>query len=274
LERVLGVRAGLVSVPVSDAGDPGDADEEPKAADEFHEPAADSGGGRSPALALGNAVHAALEWSSRAGWERPGEERLAALLASEGISDPEVLARAGRLIEGWLSSPLRGEIDGMHVRPEAPFVLPLGGTVLRGNIDLLATPRDEGDGVDEGTGATVIDFKSDRVGPGGVAPLGDRYASQRAVYALAAAGVARGGPVRTAHVFLERPDEPVVEVFGEAELAAARASLEGLVAQIRSGSFGVTPEPYAALCFGCPAAPRLCPRPAWRPAKEAPAAVR
>jgi ATP-dependent helicase/nuclease subunit A len=277
VERVLGVRAGLVSVPVPESTDTGDADGEPKAADEIHEPAPDStGGGRSPALALGNAVHAALEWSARAAWERPDEDRLAALLATEGISDAEVLARASRLVDGWLSSPLLAEIQGMRVRPEAPFVLPLGGTVLRGNIDLLATPGEDGNGNDanKGKGATVVDFKTDRVGSGGVRALGDRYASQRAVYALAAAGVARGGPVRTAHVFLERPDEPVVEVFGEAELAAARGSLEGLIAQIRSGSFDVAPEPYAALCFGCPAAPRLCPRPAWRPTRDAPASVR
>ena len=155
------------------------------------------------------------------------------------------------------------------MRPEAPFVLPLGGTVLRGNIDLLATPDGGGDGGD----AVVVDFKTDRVGSGGVEALGNRYASQRAVYALAVAGEG-GGAVRTAHVFLERPDEPVVEVFDEAALATARASLEGLVAQIRAGSFEVTDEPYAALCFGCPAAPRLCPRPAWRPSRDAPAPVR
>jgi hypothetical protein len=94
------------------------------------------------------------------------------------------------------------------------------------------------------------------------------------VYALAAAGTHGANAVRTAHVFLERPGEPVVEDFDEAALATARASLEGLVARIRAGSFEVTHEPYAALCFGCPAAPRLCPRPAWRPSREAPAPVR
>ena len=104
-------------------------------------------------------------------------------------------------------------------------MLPLGGTVLRGNIDLLATPNNDSENA---MAPIVIDFKTDRVGSGGVAPLGERYASQRAVYALAASGAGGGGAVRTAHVFLERPDEPVVEVFDEAALAAARASLEGL----------------------------------------------
>ena len=275
VERVLGVRAGLVTTGATDEGD--ETEGEPRAADELHEPEGDAvvgGAGPSPALALGNAVHAALEWSARAGWERPGDERLSALLAREGVDDSDVLARATRLVGGWLGSALRRELEGARMRPEAPFVLPLGGTVLRGNIDLLATWNNGGNDGDKGGGATVVDFKTDRVGSGGVGALGERYASQRAVYALAAAGVAAGGEVTTAHVFLERPDEPVVEVFDEAALATARASLEGLIAQIRAGSFEVISEPYAALCFGCPAAPRLCPRPAWRPGRSAPAAVR
>ena len=266
VERVLGVRAGLVTAAAPSEDEAEEPDEEARAADELHEPdqAVVGGAGPSPALALGNAVHAALEWSARAGWEEPGSERLAALLAREGVDDDDVLARATRLVDGWLRSELCAQLRGARVRPEAPFVLPLGGTVLRGSIDLLAT-RQNG-------GAVVVDFKTDRVGSDGVAPLGERYASQRAVYALAASGA--GGAVRTAHVFLERPDEPVVEDFDDAALAVARASLEGLVARIRAGSFEVTTEPYAALCFGCPAAPRLCPRPAWRPSREAPAPVR
>ena len=268
VERVLGVRVGLVtSAPALGEDAPG---EEGRAADELAEPDEPARpGAPSPALALGNAVHRALEWSARTGWERPEDGRLEALLGHEGLGeDSEALARARRLVDGWLGSTLCGELRGARVRPEAPFVLPLGGTVLRGSIDLLAVDGDNGDG------AVVVDFKTDRVGSGGVDSLGERYASQRQVYALAAAGSSHRDSVRTAHVFLERPDEPVVEEFDAAGLAAARDSLEALVAQIRAGSFDVTQDPYAALCFGCPAAPRLCPRPAWRPGAEAPAAAR
>jgi len=67
------------------------------------------------------------------------------------------------------------------------------------------------------------------------------------------------------HVFLEAPDDPVVELFDEAGLDRARARLEAIVARMHEGSFEVAAEPYPALCFGCPAAARLCPRPAWRP---------
>ena len=167
-------------------------------------------------------------------------------------------------MDGWLGSPLCAEVQGASLRPEAPFVLPLAGTILRGSIDLLAT---------DAPGTVVVDFKTDRVGREGTGVLGERYAAQRSVYALAAAEGAEAS-VRAAHVFLERPDEPVVEVFDAPALRAARERLEGLVAQIRMGRFEPAAEPYAALCFGCPAAPRLCPRPAWRPRRDAPAALR
>ena len=168
------------------------------------------------------------------------------------------------LIDGWLGSGLRADLDGMALRAEAPFVLPVAGTILRGNIDLLASRDGE---------SVVVDYKTDRVGSEGTGALSDRYAAQRAVYALAAGG-GEDRTVRAAHVFLERPDEPVVEVFDPPALDAARQRLEGLVAQIRSGIFEPAAEPYAALCFGCPAAPRLCPRPKWRPRRDAPAALR
>jgi ATP-dependent helicase/nuclease subunit A len=266
VERVLGVRGGaVVPVPADGAPETGDADRPADA--ELADPESDGDApARSPtaAKALGNAVHAALEWSARSGWEAPGEDRLRALMAREGVTTDEAIARASGLIEGWLNSRLRAELGGMTLRAEAPFVLPVAGTILRGSIDLLASGDAE---------SIVVDYKTDRVGTGGTAALRDRYAAQRAVYALAAAG-GGGRTVRAAHVFLERPGDPVVEVFDPPALEAARYRLEGLVAQIRSGIFEPAAEPYAALCFGCPAAPRLCPRPKWRPRRDAPAALR
>ena len=267
VERVLGVRAGLAGVQVDATGEP-QPDPQSRGDDELPDPEVENGGprGRTPsaALALGNAVHAALEWSARSGWEGPTDDRLLALLTHEGLADEETMSRARALVNGWLDCDLRNELQSMRLRPEAPFVLPLAGTVLRGNIDLLGTGGDE---------TVVVDFKTDRVGRDGTGPLGERYAAQRSVYALAAAGEGVG-TIRAAHVFLERPEEPVVETFNAAALIAARERLEGLVERIRAGSFEPAAEPYAALCFGCPAAPRLCPRPAWRPRRDAPAAVR
>jgi ATP-dependent helicase/nuclease subunit A len=268
VERVLGVRAGLVATGATEGAGDDEPELEGKAGDELPDPESPQvvSGPASPSLALGNAVHAALEWSARSGWERPSQERLAALLGLEGLgADPDALSRATRLIDGWLESELCRQVGKVGLRPEAPFVLPLERTILRGSIDLLAVADNA---------VTVVDFKTDRVGSGDIQPFGDRYSAQRSVYALAARGLAAGRPIRTAHLFLERPSEPVVEEFGDEALARARASLEGLIAQIRAGDFEPTREPYTALCLGCPAAARLCPRPAWRPPKTAPATVR
>jgi ATP-dependent exoDNAse (exonuclease V) beta subunit len=264
VERVLGLRqpvpgaAALFPREREELPAEGRADDELVASTDALAAGTDAG---ARARGLGNAVHEALEWSARRDWAEPGEQLLAALLEREGVGDADSLGRARELILGWLGSELCAQLRGSRLRPEAPFVLPLGATVLRGSIDLLA---------ETDAGPQVIDFKTDRVGPAGVAELGERYAEQRAVYALAAAASHPDAEsIQTAHVLLERPDEPVVERFDAAALARARKRLERLVERIRGGEFEVTDEPFAALCFGCPAAARLCPRPAWRPRREA-----
>jgi ATP-dependent exoDNAse (exonuclease V) beta subunit len=255
VERVLGLRGGTMAEPGEDVSAEPDAERD---VDELVEPVPgqDEESDRDRSLGLGNAVHAALEWSARHDWGEPAEDHLEGLLRHEGLAGrADVLDRARAMVRGWLSSPLRRELDGTRVRPEAPFALPLGGTVVRGKIDLLA---------DESVPSTVIDFKTDTLDGARPAALGDRYAVQRSIYALAAAGGGEG-PVRAVHCFLEAPGEPIVEDFDAAALSQAREALESLVARIRAGGFAPTASPYPALCFGCPAAARLCTNPAWTP---------
>jgi ATP-dependent exoDNAse (exonuclease V) beta subunit len=250
IERVLGVREASRDA----AGEETRTDE---GRDELPDPAPTGEGAprRELALGFGNAVHAALEWSARHGWAEPGTEHLRAVLEHEGLGAGESLERAQAMISGWLRSSLRGELEG-QLRAEAPFALPLGGGIVRGKIDLLA---------ESANAVTVLDYKTDALAGTAPADHGARYATQRAIYALA---VARGElPVRAVHLFLDAPDDPVVEVFDEPALAAARARLEGLVGAIREGEFAPTTEPTVALCFGCPAAARLCSRPAWTPSR-------
>jgi ATP-dependent helicase/nuclease subunit A len=212
-------------------------------------------------LGFGNVVHAALEWSARRAWEQPSDELLLALLADEGVDgDPKLLERARTMIGGWLGSELRAELAGSEARAEVPFAIPLAGAIVRGQIDLLTAGPDP----------TVLDYKTDALGKEGPAALADRYTAQRELYALAVVGGANGdGPpssVRAIHLFLEAPDQPVIETFDAARLAAARDRLEALITEIRTGaSFTPTDEPSWPVCNGCPAAARLCPHPAWRP---------
>jgi hypothetical protein len=64
--------------------------------------------------------------------------------------------------------------------------------------------------------------------------------------------------VETAYVFLERPDPPVRESFGEAELESARGRIEAVLKRLAAGRFDVTDRPHRALCLDCPARERLC----------------
>lgn len=238
---------------------------------------------RSHSLGFGNAVHAALEWSARNGWRRPEDERVARVLASEGLEGAEDLARARTMIDGWLASALVAELGDADARAEVPFALRLGEAIVRGQIDLLvggvAAPASGqldllGDAEPAVTPTTVIDFKTDSLGEDGPDALRERYAVQRQLYALAIASANGNGSaaegVRAIHVFLEDPDDPVIDTFDAAGLAAARAQLEELIAEIRGGGKGFSPteEPSHSVCFGCPAAERLCPHPRWKPGRR------
>jgi hypothetical protein len=57
----------------------------------------------------------------------------------------------------------------------------------------------------------------------------------------------------------------VIEEYDQAAIESASERLELLVAGIRAGEFPRTENPHASLCYGCPAAARLCAKPAWRP---------
>jgi ATP-dependent helicase/nuclease subunit A len=236
VERELGIAApgqgggGLsVAAAVDEGGeDPGD------------QPA------REVRFGFGNAVHGLLEWSARNRWRPPGADRIRRRLRSEGVGDDAAIGRAELMIGGWLDSALCEELraTGIELRPEEPFLLRLDGALIRGSIDLFARSPD---------GAPlVIDYKTDRLtaSPG---EMIDRYAVQRAIYALAA-----GGGVRTAYVFLERPEEPVELAFDDVAIDGARARVLELLEGIGSGRFDVTRRPHAGLCGDCPARERLC----------------
>ncbi len=252
-ERVL----GLASLdPGSDEPAPTESDEMLGEADLVA-----AGGGEIPRpglrerrRAFGNAVHGLLEWSARNRWAAPTRERCEALLSQEGLTaDASEIDRALELVGGWLESDLRASLASARVRlrPEAPFLLALGGSVVRGKMDLVAQQPD-GEIV-------VVDYKTDALGGADPASHAERYATQRGLYALAASRLGgEGATVRTAYCFLEAPAEPVEHSFDAAALDAARGEVERLIAGVQAAEFEVTPAPHAALCHDCPARLRLC----------------
>jgi ATP-dependent helicase/nuclease subunit A len=196
----------------------------------------------------GLAVHSLLEWSARNRWREPTDERVEAALREQGLEDDDGKAQVIALTTAFLDSPLREEIADATANPEVPFVLSVGGTLIRGSIDLLAV-RPDGS-------VLVVDYKTDRLAGRDPAEIVSRYSIQRDLYALAAA--ARGAPVETAYVFLERPGEPERRPFDEPELEAARERVKAVLARLAAGRFVVTRHPHKALCADCPARERLC----------------
>ncbi|MET0557777.1 MAG: UvrD-helicase domain-containing protein [Solirubrobacterales bacterium] len=210
--------------------------------------------------ARGAAVHSLLEWSQAQGWAEPPEDTVrqyaaAAGLDAEGEGLPESLLTP---IRGWLGSTLRARLaaDGTRVRAEAPLLLGIGGTVLRGSIDLLVE-RD-------GEPPLVIDYKTDALGNSSPAERAAGYEVQRTIYALAVAEARDAPEVEVAYVFLERPEQPVLSTVGPAEMVAGHARLEETIARIAAGDFPVAPPERRdwSLCRGCPALRGLCSGPA------------
>ncbi len=210
---------------------------------------------REERTARGAAVHALLEWSQANGWREPSTNLARRHAAAAGL-DGEGLDPADLLdpIRAWLSSPLRAEriAGARRVRAEVPILLGVGGTVLRGSIDLLVE-RD-------GAPPLVVDYKTDRLAGSTPAEHAGHYATQRTIYALAAAESLAATEVEVAYVFLERPDEPVLTLLGPAEMDVGRTDLEQAIARIHSGDFPVAPPERRdwALCRGCPALGNLC----------------
>ena len=234
VERVLGIAGPLEPEAVQR---PGEGDE--------HAAPPDSRRRFGP----GVAVHALLERSARHGWSEPGPDEVSMALREQGLDpDSGVRARAQELVGAWLRSPLRAELAGARLAPEAPFVLPVADTLVRGSIDLLAMRRDGS--------VLVVDYKTDRLEDRAPADTAERYAVQRDLYALAAAS--RGAPIETAYVFLERPEDIVRSHFDPTELEAARHRVESVLTELARGDFEVTDRPHRGLCHDCPARERLC----------------
>jgi ATP-dependent helicase/nuclease subunit A len=250
MERVLGVRGG----PAASVRRLNDMDIQATNA-LLGEEREGTPSAREERSARGAAVHALLEWSQANGWREPDPELARRHAAAAGLDaaalDPAELVEP---IRAWLGSALRGEriAAAERVRAEVPILLGVGGTVLRGSIDLLAERA--------GEPPLVVDYKTDRLAGSSPAEHAARYATQRSIYALAAAESLGAPEVEVGYVFLERPAEPVLSRLGREEMAAGRTALEHSIARIESGDFPPAPPERRdwALCRGCPALGNLC----------------
>ena len=145
--------------------------------------------------------------------------------ADEGEVD-----RALALVGGWLDSDLRASLAGARVRlrPEAPFLLALGGSVVRGKMDLVASCAERRD-----RRRRLQDRRARRRRP---------RDARRAATRLSAASTpsrrrgwaARRSACAPPTASSKRPTGPSSTTFDAAALDAARAAVERLIAGVRA----------------------------------------
>jgi len=179
--------------------------------------------------ARGRAVHLLLEWSQANGWSTPASELIRRVSGSADVDAGTDLTEEALLtpLQAWLdSSFFAARIrNAQSSRAEVPLLIEVGGTVLRGSIDLLVE--------DDGKPPLIVDYKTDRVDGATPAALAARYEIQQDIYALAVAEARGVAEVELAYVFLERPEEPVLATWGAEEIEAGRRRLETEIARVR-----------------------------------------
>jgi ATP-dependent exoDNAse (exonuclease V) beta subunit len=183
--------------------------------------------GGEEAAARGRAVHALLEWSQANGWREPAAELIARISASAEVGAEAELQADGLLepFRAWLESEFFEErVRDERSRAEVPILVRVADTVLRGSIDLLVERP--------GSPPLIVDFKTDTLDGADPAELVGRYEIQQAIYALAVTEALGASEVELAYVFLERPEEPVVERRAAAEIDAGRRLLESAIAEV------------------------------------------
>jgi ATP-dependent helicase/nuclease subunit A len=216
------------------------------------------------ATELGSAVHAVLEHLDltaprvpddleeqvRAGWPAATEENVERVHEHvAAYCDSELAARVAQL---------------PGAAPERHFTFLHDGVLLHGYLDVFHSDGDR---------AVVIDYKTnllEELEPAAV--VDSDYRLQRLVYALAClrTGVEEAEVV---YQFLERPDEPVSQVFTSEEIPVLEAELSAAIERIQAGEF--RPTPSESVCSGCPALDLVCagPRLPGAPRETAPAAL-
>jgi len=207
------------------------------------------------AATLGTALHRCMELADLSAADLPAQATplLARVFAEMDIeADPAPLAaELAGMLDRFRQSPLLAAIrGGRRAVRELSFLLDAGGLKVAGQIDLLFA--------DAGGAWHVVDYKSDRVGPGEVPAHAERYGLQMALY-MAAAARHLGGPAPDATLYFLRPGieyriGPLADGSGPEALPAK--AVADLARCRRTGEY---PRRADAACRVCPYV-RLCGR--------------
>jgi ATP-dependent helicase/nuclease subunit A len=183
---------------------------------------------REAAVAEGIAVHSLLEWSQANDWREPPPETVRRFALAAGLDDgaPEGVERLLAPLRALRESSFFSDriAPARRCRAELPILLDLDGNVMRGSIDLLVE--------NDGEPPLIVDYKTDRLDGADPAAHAERYAVQRAIYALAVTRATGAEEVEVAYVFLERPGEPVVALLSAADIEWGRGMIATRIASL------------------------------------------
>ena len=198
--------------------------------------------GESPALAIGTAVHRALQS------DEPMSR--AEALVGAGNMEPEQGGRVTAAVSGFVESRVAARLAAAECTyRERPFSVDLGQTRLEGKIDALAIEHDCTVIVDYKTGADAEASRSAERMVG--------YELQASCYALAA--LEDGAPiVEVIFVFVEQGCETMEFEFSQNDKVTIRASVEARVRSMERGEYPRLERPDELLCGECPAE-GICP---------------
>jgi ATP-dependent helicase/nuclease subunit A len=210
------------------------------------------------AMLRGTLAHELLEEIDLRAPALPSAERLAAAAARHELElDDAGTTDLLRLVQAAIDTDVLARIGGADdIRREHrfSFLLGPGGPLVNGVVDVLARERSGA--------AVVVDYKTDVVAPDAdlEAAVERSYGVQRALYALAAL---RDGAttVDVCHLYLERPDAPVVARFEAADAPRLQAQLRERAAGLLAARFVASRRPWLGLCATCPGRAALCEHP-------------
>jgi ATP-dependent helicase/nuclease subunit A len=192
------------------------------------------GSGRATGAEVGTLVHRVMERLELSAPEAARE--LALRVAGSSGMSRETAEEAAEIIRGAQSSPVLERARGSRrLWREVPFcVAPRGA--LREEKEAPAAARQEAviEGVmdlvfEEEDCLVIVDYKTDRIGPGGTTELAGRYRGQAEAYALALAAATGRQVKEVVLLFMRGPAEAAIA--GPADPKTVEDGLNAIVAQ-------------------------------------------
>ncbi len=196
---------------------------------------------------FGSAVHAALEAATATG---PTPQIIESVVRRFELDDAQS-ARLAHAVATFMASDIAQRLhSGGRLRREEPLRIPLGQTVLMGNIDAITW---------SGKDALVVDYKTGKGPEEATSERRAAYALQAACYALAAFESGAEN-VEVAFSFVEHGGVTITHAFARsADHARIRGEIEARIERIATERSTHLDHYDANVCSSCPALGGLCP---------------